>query len=105
LLEQLAEPLVEPRNLRERLEVARGRVRAPSLDPRAQPFRQTRAALVPLACEIDGDLRLHDDRVPFPRLLDAARQLDFFHPSADPLDELGEGLRRVGVDTIPVRRL
>src|SRR5882724_5370458 len=58
LLEQLGEAVVEARDLGERLEVAGGGVGAPSLDARAQPLGQTRAALVPLAREIDRDFRL-----------------------------------------------
>src|SRR5207247_820737 len=61
-------------------------------------------ALVPLAGQVDRHLGLHDEAVPVPRLLDGAGQLDLLHAVAEALDQLGEGLLRVGVHAIPVRR-
>src|SRR5207247_6923234 len=104
LLEQVDESLVQTRDLGERLEVRGGRVAAATLDAPAQPLREARAALVPLAGQVDRHLGLHAAAVPVPRLLDGAGQLDLLHAVAEALDQLGEGLLRVGVHAIPVRR-
>ncbi len=105
LLEQLAEAFVQARNLCERLEILRRGVAAAPLDSPAQPLGEARAALVPFARETHRDFGLHDEAVPRPGLLDGRRQLDLLDAIAEALHELREGVLRVVVEAIPVRRL
>src|SRR5262245_56073219 len=88
LLEQLGEAFVQPRNLRERLEITRRGMTAAPLDSPAEPIGEARASLVPLAREVHRNFRLHDEAVPFPCLLDRSRQHDFLDAIPEALDEL-----------------
>src|SRR5213595_2460729 len=60
-------------------------------------------AALPLAVEVCGRLRFHDDPVPLGRLVGRPGELQRLHALAEVIGQLGEGFFGVAVDTVPER--
>ena len=104
LLEELGERGHERARRRLRGQVLGGPHRVAVLDPCAQWRRQPVAPRLPLAPQVDRQLRVHDHAVPLGQLVGARGQLELLHAPAQMLDHLSERRLRVLGDAIPPPR-